>query len=457
MIAKGSVGVAISRSRLTIVFAKASPFRTQIRACATHELDPAASVPERTAAVCALVQSFWRQHRIGDACIWIGLPADVVIQRVIALPSAARENLDKAIEYELQKYIPRELEHFHFQYQVLHEDRAERRLHILVSAVKKGDLGPIIEARDNFSAGIFGVESAATAAINGLRWATGPLREKTYGLGYAAEGTMHLAYFEDGEPRHVWALDLGDDVAPQRQQLLQRLEALGAGPGATLRVYCHGPAATEDVLRAWNGAPNLEFRRLELPEDFPEGDNAIVGAGLAVKGLHQVALDINLFPEPFRKRPSVLGRYVGGALAALALVGGVAWAASQFLHPRVLDRRVERELSELAGEVEALRQLQAQAQELRGQIEYLDGLRRERMDALGFLKELTEVLPDTSWLLSLSVAGDKAAIQGIAESSTELIPQLEASPLFGNAQFTATITKGREGQDVFKIGFDIDR
>jgi len=461
MVAKESVGVAVSSSQLTLVYAKASPFRTRLRAHAAFDLDPHADHAERIGTARALVRSFWRQHRIGDASLWIGLPADQVIQRVIYLPSAARENLDKAIEYELQKYVPLDLEHLHLQYEVLHEDRGERRLTISVAAVKKSDLAPLIEARDDFRAGISGVQSAATAAINGLWWAAKPIPEKTCALAYVADRTLHLAYFEDDQPRYLWALAVDDDVPAQLQQLGQRLEELGAvGPDdrskSPFRVYCHGPEANESFLREWRQAPGLEFCRLELQEELPEGLNSVVGAGLAVKGLEDTALDLNLFPAPFRKKPSVVSRFVGAALVVLALATGLAWAGSHFLYPRIQDGRVEKELSELSGQIEALQKVKADAEALQGQIDYLQSLRQERMDPLGFLKELTELVPDTAWLLALSVAGDKAAIQGVAENSTDLIPELEASPHFSNAQFTATITKSRDGKDVFRIGFDIE-
>jgi hypothetical protein len=55
------------------------------------------------------------------------------------------------------------------------------------------------------------------------------------------------------------------------------------------------------------------------------------------------------------------------------------------------------------------------------------------------------------------VLDNKVEIQGNASYSTELIPQLEASPLFANAKFISTITKGRDGKEVFKIGFEISR
>jgi Tfp pilus assembly protein PilN len=462
MISRESVGVEISNTQLTIAYAKATRFDTEICAHAVHDLGGTSGFAEKMDTIRAAVEDFWRQHRIGDGCIWVGLPPEMVIQRVISLPSATKENLAKALEYELQKYMPLELESIYFRYQILDEDRAERRLKILVAAVKKKDLAPLIELGTHLGAGICGAESAATAAINGLKWAAKSISEKAYGLAYAAGGTLHLGCFEEERLHFIRSLDLDGDLMYQTEQILQELGYAGttgseSDSSAALKVYCRGPEATEDMLQALNKLPNVEFSHLDLSDSPLQENDPIVGTGLALKSLQRVNLDINLFPEQFRKKPSLIGRYLTLALVLLALITGVAWAVSSFVHPRLASMRVDSELSELSGEIKALGQVQAEITSLQQRLEYLNNLRQDRIDALEFLKELTEILPDTAWLLGLTLAGNKVEIQGNSSYSTELIPQLEASPLFANARFISTITKGRDGKEVFKIGLEINR
>jgi general secretion pathway protein L len=462
MISKESVGVEISPTHMTLAYAKATPFKTEICAHAVHDLGATGRFDEKMDTISAMVKDFWRQHRIGDACIWIGLPAEMVFQRVISLPSAAKENLGKALEYELQKYMPLELEDIYFHYQILAEDRAERRLKILIAAVKKKDLAPFIEHRNHLGAGICGAESTATARINGLKWAVESTSEKAYGLAYAADSTLHLSYFEADQLQLIRSLDLNDDVLHQTAQIFQEFDHPGTIPSesdstAALKVYCHGPDATEEMIRTLNTLPNVEFSHLDLSESPLQEDNAIVGTGLALKSLQRVALDINLLPGQFRKKPSLIGRYLTLALIVLTLITGMAWAGSHFMHPRVVNMRLDRELSELSDGIKALGQVQAEITSLQERIDYLNNLRQNRIHALDLLKELTEILPDTAWLLGLSVVDNKVEVQGNASYSTELIPQLEASPLFADAKFLSTITKGRDGKEVFKIGFEISR
>ena len=462
MISKESVGVEISSNHLTIAYMKATPFNTKIRAHAVHELDAASRFSEKMDAIGALVKDFLQRHRIGSVCIWVGLPAEMVIQTVISLPSATKENLTKALEYELPKYIPLAPEDIYFGYQTLEEDRNKRQLKILVAAVKKKDLAAIIELRNQLDAGICGVESMATAGINGLKWAARSIPEKDYALAYAANGTLHLGFIENEQIQFMRTFDLKEDLMYQAGRIFQESDYSGtinseSDSTATIKVYCAGPDATEGLLGILNKSPNLECSLLDLDQSPLDEKSPIPGAGLALKSLQHVAVDINLFPEQFRKKPSVIGRYLTLALVVLMLISGMTWAGSHFLHQRIIDQRVDRELNELSDEIDALEQIQSNITALQKRIDYLDSLRQDRIHALEFLKELTEILPDTAWLLGLSVENNHVEVQGYADYSTQLIPQLEASDLFVDARFVSVITKRHDGKEVFKIGFEINR
>jgi Tfp pilus assembly PilM family ATPase len=103
MISKASVGVEISNSHLTIAHARSTLFDTKVTAHAVYDLDVTATFAEKLDTIHTRVKDFLHQHHIRSACLWIGLPAEMVIHRVIRLTSSAKENLAKALEYELTK------------------------------------------------------------------------------------------------------------------------------------------------------------------------------------------------------------------------------------------------------------------------------------------------------------------------------------------------------------------
>jgi general secretion pathway protein L len=281
-------------------------------------------------------------------------------------------------------------------------------------------------------------------------------------LAYAADNTLHLSCFKDEQIQLVRTLDLDADLMNQLERVYREFDFNGSKnteseATATLNVYCHGPGASEAVLRKLNTSPNLAFSLPDLSQSQLEENHPIAGTGLALKSLQPVSVDINLLPDQFRKKPSVIARYMPFGLVLLTLITGMAWAGSHFIHQRITNLRVDRELNELSGEIKALGKAQTEITTLQERIDYLNTLRQDRINALEILKELTETLPDTAWLLALSVADNQVEIQGYADYSTQLIARLEASRLFANAKFISTITKGRDGKEVFKIGFEIRR
>ena len=323
-------------------------------------------------------------------------------------------------------------------------------------------MAPLIEFRNRLGAGICGAESAATAGINGLKWASKSISANAYALAYAADNTVHLSYFENDQLQFIRTLDLNADLMYQSERILQEFDYSGlisseSEAGAALKVYCHGPDATEDLLQMLNELPNLEFSLLDLSQSPLSESDSISGTGLALKSLQPVSVNLNLLPEQFRKKPSVIGRYLTLTLVVLAVITGMAWAGSLFMHQRITAMQVDRELDELSDEIKAFGQAQSEIAALQQRIDYLNTLRQDRIHALEILKQLTEIIPDTGWLNGLSIADNKVQIQGYADYSTHLIPKLEASTLFANAKFISTITKARDGKEVFKIGFEIRR
>ena len=83
--------------------------------------------------------------------------------------------------------------------------------------------------------------------------------------------------------------------------------------------------------------------------------------------------------------------------------------------------------------------------------------KENRQMALNILKELTAVLPKTSWLTRVRITETNVEIEGYAGSATELLPKLEASPLFKKAEFASpTFRDARMNSDRFIIKMEIE-
>lgn len=75
------------------------------------------------------------------------------------------------------------------------------------------------------------------------------------------------------------------------------------------------------------------------------------------------------------------------------------------------------------------------------EVRALQQFRQQQKSVLDVWEELSSVLPDSAWLQSLAVTQENVTAEGLAESAEDLIPLLEASPLFERVKFASPVYK----------------
>jgi len=73
-----------------------------------------------------------------------------------------------------------------------------------------------------------------------------------------------------------------------------------------------------------------------------------------------------------------------------------------------------------------------------------------RIQALPFMRDLTNLVPQDGWLQALSIDRQGVEITGQANAASQLIPLLEASPWLERVEFTSPVTKGQD-KERFRI------
>jgi len=139
----------------------------------------------------------------------------------------------------------------------------------------------------------------------------------------------------------------------------------------------------------------------------------------------------------------------------LTLISGLAWGGSALLQKQFHHARLDRELNRLADEVTDIDRLQADIQGLRTKLEFLQEQKGGPHTALDILKALTEIVPDSAWVREIAIAPDGIRLDGYADAAAELIPLIDAAPMFTDVSFLSAITKGRDGKEKFRIGFKL--
>ena len=174
--------------------------------------------------------------------------------------------------------------------------------------------------------------------------------------------------------------------------------------------------------------------------------------GLALEGIGNVPVAINLLPPVLRKKPDKTGFYVMLGLILLVILAGGIWAGSHLVRQRQTLALLEAELAQLRSVASEIQEIQTETLEMQKNLEFIHSLRPGNAFATELVNEISAILPLDAWLTDFKISGNKISIYGVAGSATELIALLEASPYLAQAEFISTIRKDRDGREVFRIG-----
>ncbi|QTA84510.1 PilN domain-containing protein [Desulfonema magnum] len=399
-----SLGIDIKDDKIAIAYLRTSFKKVVLAGHEIYALEKDKSLREKLESVREMVTEFMRENRMnGSTNIFVGIPTELTIFKDIEFPLAVKENLGSTLRYEMEKHIPLPADEVHFDYQMLSEDKRSNRLRVLLMVAKKTAIAPYLDFAMSFphaasgtkrGRGISGIEPCSTALVNFFAYHSGPR--------WSGSDNEFLALLRKGEQNSV--SEIPPDVS-----------------GTSIPSY-------------------------ELAPAF----------GLGLKGLWNAPAQMNLLPREFRKKPNKSGYYVMMFLMVMMILAGLAWGGSHILKQRLRLKALDTEMTRLVSEIKNIDRIQSSFQELEERLSYLNTLRLSHVSALDILRELSEIIPETAWTRELRFSEKGMQLEGYAESASELIPILEASPLFKDAVFLSTITKEKDGKERFRIGLKVN-
>ncbi len=146
--------------------------------------------------------------------------------------------------------------------------------------------------------------------------------------------------------------------------------------------------------------------------------------------------------------PAPLRRSLEGRTGPGNLTGWVAAAVLLILALVAPVLRYEWAVAVGRVEMERLRPAADQALILRRQIDGSQGVASEVLaakaaapSAVRLLDDLSQRLPDDTWIAQFKLLAGRLDIHGTAASAAALVPLIEASPLFGSVTFRAPIVR----------------
>ena len=160
-------------------------------------------------------------------------------------------------------------------------------------------------------------------------------------------------------------------------------------------------------------------------------------------------LKVRFISADYREQSSPVKQYTGLVASMILLIAVIMtpfWLQGMSLQG-------------LQAELETVRQYTREAQEinqrLRQHVGVLDVLQQHKRGlppTIEVLDQLSQLIPDDTWLTRLEIKQGKVHIEGFSLSSSSLIAILEASSHFSNARFDSPVTLDKDSQqEKFRI------
>ena len=155
----------------------------------------------------------------------------------------------------------------------------------------------------------------------------------------------------------------------------------------------------------------------------------------------RLALDANLLPVE-RRSQSARWVYIPTAiLAALLAIAAILLIWQPGYQEREYLKRLDAEIRQVEPRAQQAAKLDAAADSARQRIELLDEFRRRSAADADALRELTNLLPASGWVQSLSMTRAELQVSGETEQAAALIKVLDGSPLFKDSAFSNSMTR----------------
>ena len=393
--------------------------------------------------------------------VYICVPQDQAIVQQIYLPEAAASNLAQVLDYEIERHLPFRREDIYFDY--LPTGRTGDKLGVLLFAIPKRNLATLLAVLASFGVKPRGVETTVTAVANFMLFCNRtPSQASTIVGGYD-----HTLEFIGVQNRvsgwtqipeisfsHLVRTSDGSDVAAHdlfRECIKQPSHVYSWGAAEELfDLVSDEPVPHEDLVDKGN-------QRLKGGTEIAH-PSVLPAFGAALRGAREAPIAGNLLHAEVRntQRRGML-TYINAALAAVALLGALAWMLVYPIKDELRLRQLAREHQQLLPAVDALLHAEEQLQRARKEEDFFTDLDRRRGEVLRVLDELSRIVPNNAYFSNLRYKTGALEVQGSAENASSLIPLLERSPIFENVGFNAPSNRGRDNRETFSLKADFER
>jgi len=455
---KKNVSASLEKGLLSVSYGSRFLSRVRVRGVRSYTFEEGKyPPPEGVASSLALAIN---DLGAKGADISLTIPKAWTVIKIAEFPATVKESLSNAISYELDRLTPFSAEDAYYDFRILKE--SNDKVTILIVAAKGDLVRPYIEAL-----GASGL-NPSKVAVN--LSSTGSLCQYVYKVkdfvfveiskddyegGLFLDGFLSVAFTGKFET---------DEAQAKSDTLKETIGSLMSGApitstSPTMIVFNRdSDPILEDTVRRQFNMPVRIIRESDIPFKASgyRKEMPLSAVGETVASLLPRKDSLNLIRKGYQEKTRTPMTFT----VVLIMVLLAMWILYMVAPLRIEGKRLEemdRQVQMRKEDVRAVEALKKDVDDLRVEISAVEDFKANRPMALDILRDLTTILPKSTWLTRVRVSDAIVHIEGYAISASTLLPKLEASKYFKKAEFASpTFRDKRMNADRFNIKMEIE-
>ena len=380
------------------------------------------------------IQNHLQVNGFNGENVVLGIPRDQAVVRHIEFPQEVEENLAQVVRFQVEKFEPTDEEHSYYDYQVLDRDEERNKIRLQIIMVRRTVLDEYLNLfrEVNLYPVAVRLSSVALHQVFSVHEDGYPEKDPGVILDINPEAVEIVVVAGSGRFFSEKILIGEDELTVDRliRELDLFLSNLNLASQGVSKIYLaglHGSRFVEEFQARFEDC-ELLLEKIRLKQknspvsDLEERVNSI---GLAISGMSKSRPSrFNLIPPEKRlikARPSLVPTFL---LVGLLLILGIFWGTREYLQHRELLDQIETRIQRLGPGVDRAMVQKSQLEEQQALLTEFKDLMKGRQRILFILEELTEKIPENTFLQSVSVQSKKVTMIGYSDAASNLLPIL---------------------------------
>ena len=397
----------------------------------------------------------------GRDSLYICVPQEQAVVQELFFPQVAEANLDKVIEYEIERQLPFRREDVFYDY--LPVGKRGDKICVYLFAIPKAHLAGVLDVLGSYGIQPRAVETTVTAMANYMLFCKGGFSARAAIIGGQEQNWEMIGVqsppggwrpgpkllFAHWLPESSWGQGLEQELL--HDCLSRSVELYSWGDVDPLfRSFNGDTPAIKDLVRMGNQRLN-GGKKISHPYVVP-------AIGAALRGVREASFTANVLGGDRAEEASWKALSgVNVLLSALLVIALITLGASYVVKDELRLRQLRKENQKIEPAVEALRREEGELEKLRRELSVLGDVEQRKGEVLRVLDELSKVIPNNAYLSNFRYRRTGIELQGSAENASALIPLLERSPILENVGFNAPSNRGRDNRETFSLRADLEK